>query len=283
MGMLDNKAIVITGAGRGLGRGYALEAARQGASVLVNDIEGHLAGDVVAEITAGGGAAVAVESSVTTWEGAQSIIDGCVEAFGQLDGLVNNAGIIYATASADDQEGPIRRIVEVNLIGAMFMGTLAMRVMIDQGHGGAIVNNASSSQMGAPDLAAYSATKGALSTLTYCWAIDLQPHRIRVNAFSPSASTRMSTLSGNPISQQAPPVERNVPAVVYLLSDAAEGITGQVIQLNQTELHVVAHPALVSSADATAEQWTPEAVVERFDQVLRAHLQPVGWGPSLKS
>ena len=279
MGMLEGKAIVITGAGRGLGRGYALEAVRQGASVVVNDVDAAEAEAVVAEIAAAGGSAVAHTESIATWEGAGSVIQACVGAFGRLDGLMNNAGILYPAASHEEEPERMRRIVEINLLGAMYVGTHAMRVMVEQGHG-TIVNNASSSHYGVPGLASYSATKGALATLTYCWSIDMEPYGIRVNAFSPSAYTRMSDGAGNAVALQAPPIERNVPAVIYLLSDASEGITGQIVQLRGQDLVVVAHPTL-TDASATADEWTPELVAERFDPVLRANLEPVGWAPAL--
>jgi NAD(P)-dependent dehydrogenase (short-subunit alcohol dehydrogenase family) len=281
LGLLERKAIVITGAGRGLGRGYALEAARQGACVVVNDVDAPLAESVAAEIVAGGGRAVAHTDSIATWDGAAALIALSLDAFGRLDGLVNNAGIQHAGPSLETDETSIRAIFEVNVLGAIFVGTHAMRAMVGQGQGGTIVNNGSSSQMGVPDLAAYSATKGALATLTYSWAIDMRPYGIRVNAFAPSAFTRMSEASGNPISLQAPPIERNVPAMIYLLSPAAEGITGQIIQLNVRSLHIVAHPTLTDAAVTTADEWTPAEVIERFDPVLRANLQDVGWGPSL--
>jgi short-subunit dehydrogenase involved in D-alanine esterification of teichoic acids len=171
------------------------------------------------------------------------VIDRCVDALGGLDGVVNNAGIYYTCASHEQERGRLETIVEVNLLGAMYVGTHAMRVMVEHGHG-AIVNNASASHMGAPGTAAYAATKGALATLTYCWAIDMAPYGVRVNAFSPNASTRMTAESVNPAARNAPPVERNVPAVIYLLSDHADGISGQIVQLRDNDLVVLAHPQL---------------------------------------
>jgi NAD(P)-dependent dehydrogenase (short-subunit alcohol dehydrogenase family) len=280
MGMLASKAIVITGAGRGLGRAYALEAAREGASVVVNDVDATEAEAVVTAIVQGGGRAVAHTESIATWDGARSVIDRSVEAFGKLDGLVNNAGILHAARPHEEQEQPARKAVEVNLLGSIYVGAHAMRVMVGQGHG-VIVNNTSSSHYGVPDLATYSATKGALASLTYSWAVDMMPFGVRVNAFSPSAFTRMSTASGSPNALKAPPIERNVPAVIYLLSDQSAGITGQVIQLRVNDLVVVAHPHL-TDAFATAEGgWTPQLVTERFDPVLRANIQPLGWAPAL--
>jgi NAD(P)-dependent dehydrogenase (short-subunit alcohol dehydrogenase family) len=279
MGLLDEKAIVVTGAARGLGRAYALEAAREGASVVVNDVDEAEAEAVVDEIIAAGGEASVYVASVVSWEGALGVVEHCQERFGKLDGLVNNAGILHAALPHEEDEKRARAIVEVNVLGAIYVGAHAMRVMIDQGHG-AIVNNTSSSHYGVPGLASYSATKGALASLTYSWAVDMLPFGVRVNAFSPSAFTRMSTQSGRSNALKAPPVERNVPAVIYLLSDAADGITGQVVQLRGEDLVVVAHPGL-TEAVASAPEWTPSLVVTRFDPVLRANIQPLGWGPAM--
>jgi NAD(P)-dependent dehydrogenase (short-subunit alcohol dehydrogenase family) len=240
---------------------------------------GLIGGKLWVEIEAEGGVAVVHAESIATWDGARSVIDRCVDALGGLDGVVNNAGIYYTCASHEQQRGRLETIVEVNLLGAMYVGTHAMRVMVEHGHG-AIVNNASASHMGAPGTAAYAATKGALATLTYCWAIDIAPYGVRVNAFSPNASTRMTAESVNPAARNAPPVERNVPAVIYLLSDHADGISGQIVQLRDNDLVVLAHPQL-TDVFATADEWTPDTVLERFDPVLRANLQPVGWGPAV--
>jgi NAD(P)-dependent dehydrogenase (short-subunit alcohol dehydrogenase family) len=281
MGLLDDKAIVVTGAARGLGRAYAVEAAREGASVVVNDVDEAEAEAVVDEITAAGGKAAGYAASVVSWDGARGIVEHCLERFGRLDGLVNNAGILHAGLPHEEEEQRVRAIVEVNLLGAIYVGAHALRVMAEQGYG-AIVNNTSSSHYGVPGLASYSATKGALASLTYSWAVDMLPFGVRVNAFAPSAFTRMSTQSGNPIALKAPPVEHNVPAVIYLLSDAAEGITGQVVQLRGEDLVVVAHPGL-TDAKASAEEWTPGLVATRFGPVLRANIQPLGWRPAIEA
>jgi NAD(P)-dependent dehydrogenase (short-subunit alcohol dehydrogenase family) len=280
MGLLEGKAIVVTGAGRGLGRAYALGAAREGSSVVVNDVDAVEAESVVQEILADGGQAVAHPASIATWNGAGGLIEHCLAAFGRIDGLVNNAGILCPNLPHEEQEEQARRIVEVNLLGAIYVGAHALRAMVNQGYG-AVVNNTSSAHYGVPGLATYSATKGGLASLTYAWAVDMRPFGIRVNAVSPSALTRMSTQSGNDLALKAPPVERNVPVVIYLLSDRADGITGQVVQLRGDDLVVVAHPA-PTDAVASAERWTPDLVAERFDPVLRANLQAVGYAPALE-
>jgi NAD(P)-dependent dehydrogenase (short-subunit alcohol dehydrogenase family) len=275
--VLTGKAIVITGAGQGLGRAYSLDAASHGAAVVVNDIDVAVADAVVAEIRAGGGTAEASHDSVTTWAGAHAIIDRCLSAFGRIDGLVNNAGVLQPGPIEKMDETQIRTTIEVNLTGALFVGRCALEHMIRQGSG-SVVNNVSSSQMGHSQLSVYGATKGALATVTYSWAVELASTGVRVNAFSPSARTRMSGLSPDPASLKSPSPEGNAPVVTYLLSDAAEGVTGQVIQRRGNAFAVVAHPRVLPYT-AAADAWSLETVIERFDPVLRAHLQQTGWPP----
>jgi NAD(P)-dependent dehydrogenase (short-subunit alcohol dehydrogenase family) len=270
---LEGKAIVVTGAASGLGRAYALSAAAAGAAVLINDVSPDVE-QVVAQIEGDGGRAAANVGSVESWENAAAIVDGCLQAFGQLDGLINNAGIIYSCPPHEAEEHRLARVVSVNLLGALYVGTHALRVMAEQ-RSGSVVNMTSASQMGTPGVSAYAATKGALASLTYTWAIDMEPVGVRVNAFAPSAWTQMSVDAGKSPSIPTPSAAANAPAVTYLLSDHAKGITGQVLQLRGDDIVVVQHPSL-SEHYATSENWTVEAVAQQLDPILREHLQPVG-------
>lgn len=273
MGVLTGKAVVITGAGAGLGRAYALAAAAQGAGVVVNDVDAEGADEVTGEILAAGGQAVAAAQSVTGWDDSRSVIDSCLRAYGQIDGLVNNAGVLTLSNPWEADELSIRRTVEVNVVGSLFMGTHALEVMVAQGHG-SIVNITSSAQLGLPMMAAYSATKGALASLTYSWALDGARYDVRVNAYSPVASTAMTDMSPV-VPPDLPSPEDNAAAVVYLLSDLSHGITGQVIQRRGDRLILMSHPDFTQHT-ARADAWTLEAIEGLFDPVLRKHLQPVG-------
>jgi NAD(P)-dependent dehydrogenase (short-subunit alcohol dehydrogenase family) len=270
---LEGKAIAVTGAASGLGRAYALNAAAAGAAVLVNDVSPDVE-QVVAEIGQRGGRAMANVGTVESWENAAAIIEGCLEAFGRLDGLINNAGIIYACPPHEAEQHRLAKVVSVNLLGALYVGTHALRVMAEQ-RAGSVVNMTSASQMGTPGVSAYAATKGALASLTYTWAIDMEPFGVRVNGFAPSAWTQMSVDAGKPPSIPTPPPEANAPAVTYLLSDRADGITGQILQLRGDDIVIVHHPSL-SEHHATNELWTVDAVTAQIDPILREHLQPVG-------
>jgi NAD(P)-dependent dehydrogenase (short-subunit alcohol dehydrogenase family) len=275
MGVLDGQAVIVTGAGRGLGRAYALDAAREGASVVVNDVDEVGARSVAEEIEAKGGRAAMVAASVSDWSGAESVVGRCRDQFGRVDGLVNNAGVVEMAAPWDVHELDARRMVEVNLLGSIFIGTHAIRVMKEQGSG-SIVNATSSAQLGMPNLGVYGSTKGALASLSYSWAVDLEPHGIRVNAFSPVADTQMSWKADIPPGKLPSP-EENAPAVTFLLSDLADGVTGQVLQRRLPDsLVIMSHPAHTEHA-AVIEEATAPGVAAALGPMLRAHGQPLGW------
>src|SRR5438132_999444 len=166
-------------------------------------------------------------------------------------------------------------MVEINLLGAGFVGTHAIKEMREQGSG-SIVNATSSAQLGMPSLGVYGATKGALASLSYSWAVDLEPAGIRVNAFSPVADTYMSWKGGVP-QGRLPSPEDNAPAVTFLLSSLADGVTGQVLQRRLPNgLVIMSHPAHTEHA-AEVEVATAEGVAAALGPVLRAHVQPLGW------
>lgn len=273
---LTGRAIVITGAARGLGLAYAKAAAAEGAAVVLNDVDGDELEAAAEEIRAAGGSAEAMAGSVADWSFAQRLVAGCVDRFGAIDGLVNNAGIFASSPPWETDEALSRRIVDVNLLGAIAVGTHALAAMVRQ-QSGSVVNTTSSALMGRPGLAVYGATKAALLSVTSSWAIDGREHGVRVNAFSPSARTRMTAGAPSGVGGQ-PPAEANAPVVTYLLSDHSAGVTGQAVQLERDRL-IIFSPARLSEHAATVSSPTLAGIVEHFDPVLRANLQPVGWWP----
>jgi len=251
---LEGKAIVVTGAGGGLGRAYARDLAAAGADVLVNDIDGRAAASVAAEIVASGGRALADQHTVADADQAAAIIDAAVAAFGRLDGLVNNAGVFYVAPPEDDDAARAAEMVAINLLGSLYCGLRAIRHMVGHG-GGVIVNDTSGAQSGMSRRGTYGATKGATASLTYSWAIDLQRHGIRVNAVSPIARTAMVDygIARGERGTEWPP-EHVAPLITYLMSDAAAPITGQVIRLDGPELSVVSRPG-AHRRSARSESW----------------------------
>jgi NAD(P)-dependent dehydrogenase (short-subunit alcohol dehydrogenase family) len=272
-GSLDGKRIIVTGAGDGLGRAYAVYLAAQGARVVVNDVDAARAAAVAGEITAAGGTAAPAGYSVAQWDGAARIVQLCVSEFGAVDGLVNNAGVIRVEDPWTADEASVMAMISVNLAGTVFAGVHAIRQMIAQG-GGAIVNITSSAQLGLPKLAVYGATKGAIASLTYSWALDTAPHGIRVNAYSPVAETAMTTHNPLPRAGLPSPAD-NAPVVAYLLSDLCSDVTGQVIQRRGDNLVIMTHPDLTHYT-APAHPATIQTLHASFGPVLRAGTQPVG-------
>ncbi len=277
MGILDGKAIVVTGAGRGLGEAYALHAAQAGARLVVNDVDGDFAERTAAHIRDYGGEAVASTHNVADPADADAVIDYCVDTYGQLDGLVNNAGVNYDVQPWEDTPERMRELFEVNFFGTFQCGLAAIRAMRTAGTTGSIVNIASGALLGQRQLAAYAASKGAVASLTYSWALDLDDVGIRVNALCPVAHTRMVWTSER--SLRAIPPDRTpgkvAPVVLYLLSDRSAGITGQLIRCNGRDLHVVGQPYLKQPILAR-DTWDTASVERAFQDVLQAHLEPFG-------
>ncbi|KDE98721.1 short-chain dehydrogenase [Mycolicibacterium aromaticivorans JS19b1 = JCM 16368] len=221
MGVLDGRVAIITGAGRGIGREHALLFAREGASVVVNDLGGTNSGegadegpahDVVAEITAAGGRAVANTDNVADWDGARALVQQAIDEFGRLDVLINNAGILRDAFIAGMDESQWDSVIAVHLKGHFAMLRHAAAYWKDQSKAGnqplaAVVNTASGSGVTLANAgqANYGAAKAAIAALTQIAAEELERYGVRVNAIAPIARTRltlatpgMGTLMGEP-------------------------------------------------------------------------------------
>jgi NAD(P)-dependent dehydrogenase (short-subunit alcohol dehydrogenase family) len=243
MGILDGKAVVVTGGGQGLGRAYALHAAEAGAAVVVNDVDGDLANEVAGLVADAGGTAVARQGSVVDPAEATAVVGLCVRKFGAIDGLVNNAGLFHQASLWDDDLDRIRALVEVNVLGSLYCGIAAAKAMRGRGTG-SIVNMASLSMLGKPGAAAYSASKGAVASMTFSWAVDLAAHGIRVNGVCPLAWTRMAEADAQTRLTPSDSPDRIAPLVTYLLSDLSVGVTGQLIRFVGSRLHIVLQSAV---------------------------------------
>jgi NAD(P)-dependent dehydrogenase (short-subunit alcohol dehydrogenase family) len=207
VGALDGRVAIITGAGRGLGRAHALLFAREGASVVVNDLGGGRDGsgasgtpadEVVEEIRSAGGTAVANADDVTSWEGAQHLVDSAVEAFGDLHILVNNAGILRDRMLVNMSEEDFDAVVRVHLKGHFAPARHAANLWRDRAKSGdstprSIINSSSGSGLyGNPGQTNYGAAKAGIAAMTHIWARELERYHVRVNAISPVARTRLT-------------------------------------------------------------------------------------------
>jgi NAD(P)-dependent dehydrogenase (short-subunit alcohol dehydrogenase family) len=220
----DGRVAIITGAGGGLGRAHALELARRGAQVLVNDLGGALDGSgasvsaaqlVVDEITAFGGTAAPNHDSVATSGGGQAIVQAALDAFGRVDVLVNNAGILRDKAFHKMDDAMIDAVIDVHLKGAFFVSQPAFRLMRAQGYGRIINTSSASGLFGNFGQANYGAAKAGLAGLTRVLALEGAGHGIKVNAIAPIASTRMTQdVLGDLVDKLSP--ESVSPLVAYL-------------------------------------------------------------------
>ena len=237
--MIDftGQAVIVTGAGRGLGRLYALDLAARGASVVVNDVGGTMGGDgadatvaeqVVAEIEQAGGVGVASHDSVATPEGGQAIVDTAVEHFGRLDAVVSNAGIFHTAPFDELTPDEWRRMLNVHLDGGFYLSQPAFRVMKAQGYGRFVFIVSSAGLFGQPNSAHYAAAKAGVMGLTNVIAIEGEGHGILANTVLPFGFTRMvtETVGGGDELREASGFLRSiapelvVPIVVFLASRA---------------------------------------------------------------
>jgi NAD(P)-dependent dehydrogenase (short-subunit alcohol dehydrogenase family) len=276
MTSLDGKAVIVTGAGRGLGEAYATHLGLAGAMVVVNDVDADAAASTAEAIHELGVPAVVSTHSVADPDQAQAIVDLCLDTFGRVDGLVNNAGLTYEAMPWEDDAERARELIEVNVLGTMYTGLAAIRAMKGRG-GGSIVNVSSGASLGQRTLGAYSASKGAVASLTYSWALDLESVGIRVNAVCPLAHTRMVWTSSRMTAQVGPDrtPDRIAPLVVFLVGDRSAGITGQMIRCNGPQLHLVGQPYLKSPI-LERDAWDSDTIERAFAEVFQAHLEPYG-------
>ncbi|MFT5643550.1 MAG: NAD(P)-dependent dehydrogenase (short-subunit alcohol dehydrogenase family) [Janthinobacterium sp.] len=284
--MLEGKVVLVTGAGGGIGRDIALAMARSGARVVVNDIGASLEGDalefnpgrqVVAEIEALGGVAVANSDSVADANGAARIVDCALEHFGRIDCVVNNAGIlrdrIFHKMSVDDWDA----VMKVHLYGAFFVSKAAALHFKEQGSGSLVHMTSASGLVGNLGQANYSAAKLGVTALSKSIALDMQRFNVRSNCICPFAWSRMTSSIPVDTPQDQARVDKLklmtpdkvAPLAVYLASDAAQEVNAQVFAVRNNEIFLMSQPRPLRSVHR-AEGWTPQSIAEHAMPALKA-------------
>lgn len=281
MGLLKDKVAIVTGAGSGIGRATALAFAREGASVVVNDVGGPREGGqpdpsvaerVVGEILGYGGKACAHTGDVATRQGAYGLVDTAVQRFGGVDVLINNAGILRDKTLLKMSEDQFDTVIAVHVKGTFLCTQACGLRMRDQGRGGRIVNTTSvSGMLGNFGQANYSAAKAGIYGLTRTASIELQRYRITVNAVAPLAKTRMT--EDLPMFEkmgEGLAVEHVTPAHLFFASDLCGDKTGWVLSVAGGKMSiykVVESPGRFKEVDRGV--WTATEIQQNWDSISR--------------
>jgi NAD(P)-dependent dehydrogenase (short-subunit alcohol dehydrogenase family) len=280
MGYLEGKVIAVTGAGRGIGRAIALDAAREGARVVVNDygvsMDGRdpaseVADAVVAEIEARGGEAVANASSVVEMSGGASIVASAVERFGRIDGVVCAAGILRERMLFNMSEQEWDPVIATHLKGTFTVFRAASEVMRKQ-KSGTLIGVTSGAFTASVGQANYSAAKGGIVSLTRSAAAGLYKYGVTANCIAPAAKSRMS--GQVPFGFEMGEPEDVAPMVTFLLGGEARHITGQIYTVNAGRIAVWNQPAEIRDMVKDG-RWTVEEIAARLDDAVGQERMPI--------
>jgi NAD(P)-dependent dehydrogenase (short-subunit alcohol dehydrogenase family) len=280
MGLLDGKVAIVTGAGGGIGRAEARLFAREGARLVVNDVGGARDGEgadpsaaeqVVAELIDMGAVAVASHDSVATMAGATALMKRAIDAFGRVDVLVNNAGILRDKSFLKMDEAMWDAVIDVHLKGTFLCSQVFAKQVVAQGGGGRVVNTTSvSGMLGNFGQANYSAAKAGIYGLTRTMSIELQKHRITVNAIAPIAKTRMT--EDLPMFQGVDSLtpEHIAPSALFLGSDLCADRTGHVLAVAGARVYafkVVETPGRFK--ETSHGVWTAQEIADSWDGIVK--------------
>jgi NAD(P)-dependent dehydrogenase (short-subunit alcohol dehydrogenase family) len=278
MGLLDGKVIVITGAGGGIGREHAMAMAKEGAAMVINDLGGArdgsgaggnaMADQVVEEIKAAGGEAVANYDNVATVDGGESILKSALDAFGKVDGVVNNAGILRDKSFSKTTEDLWDPVIQVHLKGTYCVTRPIFNHMKESGNGGVIVNTSSTSGLnGNFGQCNYGAAKAGIAGFTRCLALEGKKYGIRCFILAPVALTRLTEdLPGfdDTVSDRMAPGLVS-PLLTFLTSDLSKDMTGNTFFCGGgriAEMKVVTATGVTKKEDGGL--WTPQEIADQM-------------------
>ncbi|GAB3920397.1 SDR family oxidoreductase [Kribbella albertanoniae] len=289
------KVAVVTGSGRGLGRAYAEALAVAGAAVVVNDVDGEAAQEVVDAIAKEGGRAVAVVAPVGDSEVADRLVATAVAEFGRLDVMVTNAGILRDRVLWKMSDDEFDDVIRVHLRGTFTCARAAAQQLRQQGEGGRLILVASpAGQRGNFGQTNYAAAKAGIAAMARTWAMELAKAEITVNAVVPVAATEMTRTipsfapaieeaerTGAPLprwlrrDEGLGTVEDVASLIVFLASDASAGVTGQAIGIGGDRLALWSHPAEKAVA-YSQDGWTAEGIAESWSSGIGAEPETYG-------
>lgn len=272
--MVADKVVVITGAGSGIGREFALAFAAQGARVVVNDLGrteagGSAAEAVVAEIRAAGGEAAASVDSVAEWDCAQRIVQTALDNFGRVDCVINNAGIVRDRFFFNMSLEEWQAVINVHLNGSFYVARAAAPHFKARASGAYIHMTSTSGLIGNPGQANYSAAKLGLVGLSKTIALDMARYNVRSNCIAPFAWTAMTASVPTDTPEAAARMEKLktmeprkiAPLAVYLASDAGAGVSGQIFGVRANEIYLYSQSRVIRSVHRS-DGWTPESIAE---------------------
>jgi NAD(P)-dependent dehydrogenase (short-subunit alcohol dehydrogenase family) len=289
--MLEGKVVLVTGAGGGIGRDFALAMAAAGAKVLVNDLGTSVKGEgadaapahkVVNEIRAAGGTAAASTESVADWTSANRIVQAALDHFGRLDAVVNNAGILRDRFFFNMSVEEWRAVIDVHLNGSFYVARAAAPHFKTQGSGAYVHMTSTSGLIGNLGQANYSAAKLGIAGLSKSIALDMAKYHVRSNCIAPFAWSRMIGSIPTETDDQKERVEKLktmdtakiAPLAVYLVSDAAKDVTGQIFGVRANELFLFSQNRPLRSVHRDGG-WTPETIGSHAMPALRAEFYPL--------
>jgi 3-oxoacyl-[acyl-carrier protein] reductase len=291
---LDGKVAIVTGSGRGLGLAYAQQLARDGAAVVVNDVDAAAAQAAVDSIVSAGGRAVAVVAAIGETEAARALVERAVSEFGRLDILVTNAGVLRDAVLWKMTDEDFDLVTRVHLRGTFTCVREAASVMRERGEGGRIICIGSpTGQRGAFGQTNYAAVKAGIVGMVRTWALELAKAQITVNAVIPVAATAMTStvpyfraaVDASTAGEPIPDFYRHeigfgtsddvAGLISYLASDAAAGVSGQAIGVGGDRIQLWSHPEPVIT-EYEVGGWTVEALEKRFTGLFGDRLQSVG-------
>ena len=267
----DGRVAIITGAGGGLGRTYAIDLAKRGAQVVVNDLGGaadgtgsgsSMADAVVKEISEAGGEAVANARSVTEMEGGASIVQSAIDSFGRIDGVVCVAGILRERMIFNMTEDEWDPVIETHLKGTFTVFRAAAPIFRKQ-KSGTFIGFTSGAFAGSVAQANYSAAKGGIVSLVRSTALGMYKYGATSNCIAPTAKSRMS--GAVPYGLEMGEPEDVAPVVSFLVGDKARDITGQVYSINGGSLGVYNQPEILNEVVKDG-RWTVDELVERLEK-----------------